>query len=141
MPITRTLNYHGTLTPEVRNALKAAKESFTWTFLLKPQAAVPGADGVVLVVDGEPEWACEYVRLESLEPDHVRLVLSSVMDGKPTVTMAEQLENMMGLFDNAVYRRRLADDTMYAEAVKIARAELAVTATKPSREPNVMLRK
>lgn len=98
MPITRTLNYHGTLTPEVRSALKAAKESFTWTFLLKPQAAVPGADGVVLVVDGEPEWACEYVRLESLEPDHVRLVLSSVMDGKPTVTMAEQLENMMGLF-------------------------------------------
>lgn len=98
MPITRTLNYHGTLTPEVRGALKAAKESFTWTFPLKPQAAVPGADGVVLVVDGEPEWACEYVRLESLEPDHVRLVLSSVMDGKPTVTMAEQLENMMGLF-------------------------------------------
>ena len=98
MPITRTLNYHGTLTPEVRTALKAAKESFTWTFLLKPQAAVPGADGVVLVVDGEPEWACEYVRLESLEPDHVRFALSSVMDGKPTVTMAEQLENMMGLF-------------------------------------------
>ena len=98
MSITRTLNYHGTLTPEVRNALKAAKESFTWTFLLKPQAALPGADGVLLVVDGEPEWACEYVRLESLEPDHVRLVLSSVMDGKPTVTMAEQLENMMGLF-------------------------------------------
>lgn len=98
MPITRSLNYHGTLTPEVRNALKAAKESFTWTFLLKPQSAVPGADGVVLVLDGEPDWACEYVRLESLEPDHVRLVLSSVMDGKPTVTMAEQLENMMGLF-------------------------------------------
>lgn len=98
MPITRTLNYHGTLTPEVRDALKAAKESFTWTFLLKPQAAAPGAEGVVLVVDGELEWACEYVRLESLEPDHVRLVLSSVMDGKPTVTMAEQLENMMGLF-------------------------------------------
>lgn len=98
MPITRTLNYHGTLTPEVRTALKAAKESFTWTFLLKPQAAVPGADGVVLVVEGEPGWACEYVRLESLEPDHVRLVLSSVMDGKPTVTMAEQLGNMMGLF-------------------------------------------
>lgn len=98
MPITRTLNYYGTLTPEVRNALKAAKESFTWTFLLKPQAAVPGANGVVLVVDGEPTWACEYVGLESLEPDHVRLVLSSVMDGKPTVTMAEQLENMMGLF-------------------------------------------
>lgn len=98
MPITRTLNYHGNLTPEVRTALKAAKESFTWTFLLKPQAAVPGADGVVLVVNGEPDWACEYVRLESLEADHVRLVLSSVMDGKPTVTMAEQLENMMGLF-------------------------------------------
>lgn len=98
MPATRTLNYHGTLRPDVRTALKAAKESFTWTFLLKPQAAVPGADGVVLVLDGEPEWACEYVRLESLEPDHVRLVLSSVMDGKPTVTMAEQLENMMGLF-------------------------------------------
>jgi len=98
MPITRTLNYHGSLTPEVRTALKAAKDSFTWTFLLKPKAAVPGADGVVLVLDGEPEWACEYVRLESLGPDHVRLVLSSVMDGKPTVTMAEQLENMMGLF-------------------------------------------
>jgi hypothetical protein len=98
LPITRTLNYHGTLTPGIRNALKAAKESFTWTFLLKPQAAVPGADGVVLVVDGEPDWACEYVRLESLEPDHVRLALSSVMHGKPTVTMAEQLENMMGLF-------------------------------------------
>lgn len=98
MPITRTLNYHGTLTPEVRIALKAAKESFTWTFLFKPQAAAPGADGVVLVLDGEPDWACEYVRLESLEPDHVRFALSSVMDGKPTVTMAEQLENMMGLF-------------------------------------------
>jgi len=55
--------------------------------------------------------------------------------------LTEALKNMMGLFDNAVYQRRLADDTMYAEAVKIARAELAVTATKPSREPNVMLRK
>lgn len=98
MPITRTLNYHGTLTPEVRSALKAAKESFTWTFLLKPQSAIPGADGVVLALDGEPDWACEYVRLESLEPEHVRFALSSVMDGKPTVTMAGQLEDMMGLF-------------------------------------------
>jgi hypothetical protein len=55
--------------------------------------------------------------------------------------LTEALQNMMGLFDNAVYRQRLADDTMYAEAIKLARAELAVAATKPSVEPDVLMRK
>jgi hypothetical protein len=39
--------------------------------------------------------------------------------------LAEATANLLGLFDNAVYRRRLAGDALYAEAIEQARAALA----------------
>jgi len=39
--------------------------------------------------------------------------------------LLEALQNMMGLFDNAVYRRKLAEDTLYSESIATARAAIA----------------
>jgi hypothetical protein len=38
--------------------------------------------------------------------------------------LLESLLNLMGLFDNAIYRRRLGDDPIYTESIKQAREAL-----------------
>jgi hypothetical protein len=46
--------------------------------------------------------------------------------------LLEAVQNFLGLFDNAVYRRKLADDALYPDVIRHARAAIAKASPSPT---------